>query len=1174
VHRAKAWYSPRVEGDTRRLAGRSVGFAAISFGAFCIGIFGLGFVGDVDAGWQRPYADAQASNRVLEPGQLSGDLEHHPGFSEILEIERPELPATTLVDVTGDGVPELLMPYRGRVAAIDMAHGGFAWQSGVAGIDTLGDFADFDGDGSLELLAGSRRVGGGLLTLDPSNGAILFRTAPLPNRSGIDATELAIADLDQDGDDDVVYPAGFFGLGQLWMDGLGPDAEQWSASLMFSGYANVTPVRVGRFAAGGVPAVILDQGPTQQLFEQCDSTTTGAACGDSTCWCPAATFTGVHPGSYAFGKTFVVDVESDGIDEILTVADNPRYTRSLSVFSPAQARAAGDGAAGQLWYRDYSVGATLPVTPSVAPVDLDGDGQIDQLVNFVDNLGDDLDRAGQPIDDGIDHAGVSVAVFEARTGEVDATLVDAFAHGWLDLDGDGRLEIVISPVTGYKWQPGLRGYELGCADGCLEQAWSAPHAFAAGTVRESFDRHHVPTPTLLALRVDERDALLAYQDGALHLLATVDGQLQSTASRLLAPEQTVVGVDPSRRFALLSDGRMLQLIDTELASVGPAIPIPAQGTASWMTAGLDSFDAPIFEAKLYDTPLASGSGSSSGSFASPESLLPNVALTENLDGVGSDELIVFRRPQDELGPGFEIRALGWSSGQLELRWTILGEEQPTLAGLELPGPMGFATGNFGGSESAEGQGVRDLVFLAHDAARDNFLVVIDGNDGAVLRVQPTTAPSGSFIPLMVADYASVDGSLQPDGIDDVLIDGPVALELVVLGHDGPVWTQTPDFYHGVGGQADLDGDGLLELVSTVSNTLENSGQAFDLLDPIDAQELGAPLQAKWGSLQLGLPTGRTQVISFAHVDGDAGLDMLYITGEGALELRNGQTGAMMPGAPVYLSGGQRSAVADPEAASLGALMVIDVDNDGHDEAIVGADDGWVYAIDIANDEASGGEIGSIEWALEVGAPVSQLAAGDVDDDGFQELLVATEAGQGIVLDSLGVTLEITGPDDSCFEVGTVEVTGTAHGLAFVDVHLNGELAHTVAVEGSSWTAQVTLPGPGEYELRAEGRDEQGELVAISTSAITFGEDQDGDGITECAGDCNDLDASSSPEQGEVCGDGIDQDCDGEDLPCDDVPADMDPQGRCNCSSEPERRELGDFAPLGVLIVLGWRRRRA
>ena len=53
-------------------------------------------------------------------------------------------------------------------------------------------------------------------------------------------------------------------------------------------------------------------------------------------------------------------------------------------------------------------------------------------------------------------------------------------------------------------------------------------------------------------------------------------------------------------------------------------------------------------------------------------------------------------------------------------------------------------------------------------------------------------------------------------------------------------------------------------------------------------------------------------------------------------------------------------------------------------------------------------------------------------------------------------------------------------------------------------------------------------------------DDDGDGFTENQGDCNDGDAGIHPGAVEVCGDGVDQDCNGSDLTCANVIADAGP----------------------------------
>ena len=64
-------------------------------------------------------------------------------------------------------------------------------------------------------------------------------------------------------------------------------------------------------------------------------------------------------------------------------------------------------------------------------------------------------------------------------------------------------------------------------------------------------------------------------------------------------------------------------------------------------------------------------------------------------------------------------------------------------------------------------------------------------------------------------------------------------------------------------------------------------------------------------------------------------------------------------------------------------------------------------------------------------------------------------------------------------------------------------------------------------------------------------DTDGDGYTESQGDCNDRDAAINPGAIDICGDGIDQDCNGSDPVCDPLDPDTDgdgyteSQGDCN-----------------------------
>jgi hypothetical protein len=78
----------------------------------------------------------------------------------------------------------------------------------------------------------------------------------------------------------------------------------------------------------------------------------------------------------------------------------------------------------------------------------------------------------------------------------------------------------------------------------------------------------------------------------------------------------------------------------------------------------------------------------------------------------------------------------------------------------------------------------------------------------------------------------------------------------------------------------------------------------------------------------------------------------------------------------------------------------------------------------------------------------------------------------------------------------------------------------------------------EYVLdmvQAAAKARTSAAAAITGPGCDNDEDKDGDGFTPGQGDCNDEDNMIYPGAIEICGDGIDQDCDGVDQPCTDVP---------------------------------------
>ncbi len=78
--------------------------------------------------------------------------------------------------------------------------------------------------------------------------------------------------------------------------------------------------------------------------------------------------------------------------------------------------------------------------------------------------------------------------------------------------------------------------------------------------------------------------------------------------------------------------------------------------------------------------------------------------------------------------------------------------------------------------------------------------------------------------------------------------------------------------------------------------------------------------------------------------------------------------------------------------------------------------------------------------------------------------------------------------------------------------------------------------PGAVEICGDGIDQD---CNGSDPDLTYCTDNDGDGYSEQQGDCDDSNSGVYPDSEEICGDGIDQDCDGDDLLCEDPDDDND-----------------------------------
>jgi len=445
----------------------------------------------------------------------------------------------------------------------------------------------------------------------------------------------------------------------------------------------------------------------------------------------------------------------------------------------------------------------------------------------------------------------------------------------------------------------------------------------------------------------------------------------------------------------------------------------------------------------------------------------------------------------------------------------------------------------------------------------------------------------------VASAGDVDG----DGFDDVIVGvrGEAGSASVYRGRASgleatPAWTASGGLGWSVASAGDVNADGYVDVIAGLpyfDSVVEDEGRASLYLGSVAGPS--ASPDWVWDSAQEESSFGWS-VASAGDGDADGFADVIVgaplFDVDGAPDggrvwtFRGSAAGLAAP--DWAIEGGQPSADLGTTVASAG-----DVDRDGYDDVIVGADrlDGAYVdegAAFVYHGSAEG--LATIAgWTSEsnqLGARYGYAVAGagDVTGDGYADVLVGSYRYDNRQFDEGRVSLFLG------------SATGLADNAAFTaeSDQAGAEFGTSVAAAGD-----VNGDGYGDIVVGASlfANDEINEGRAFLYTGACYPSDADNDGVCT-AEDCDDTNASMSPELDESCGDALDNNCDGSvdegcgdgvdtddedtDVDRDDPEEGVDPGCACGASpgAPPALAMFGIFVALVAMLRASRTRRSA
>jgi len=383
-----------------------------------------------------PSVHAQGWEQYRGNGARDGRL------PEVAEVETPtivsshgvggsqDLSGLSFYDIDGDGDPELIQAVSGRLTA-KTANDQVRWSTRYMGVDrVVGDW-DFDGDGEVELLAVRTERPCAAFLVDPQTGAILWGSPTFPGGTR-NLSDYAIrpAQLDRDAALELILKPGqhhdtFYAYD--FSDGFltpAEDNELWRST--FEGYSNINPAVVADVLGNGVAEVVFVSGVNLMVLDG----TTGEV---------AVRLEDVF-SSHNFGILQAVNLDDDPQLEVVSMAQAD-HDRAVTVFDLVDEVVE--------WEVAWSPAAEHPVhfvANSLSDIDDDGDYEI--VFSVWDSGDSEVDQEGNEGDhDGIDSPERwALGIIDAESGELIDSADNLLLTAVLDLDGDGVREIIAREV--------------------------------------------------------------------------------------------------------------------------------------------------------------------------------------------------------------------------------------------------------------------------------------------------------------------------------------------------------------------------------------------------------------------------------------------------------------------------------------------------------------------------------------------------------------------------------------------------------------------------------------------------------------------------------------------------------------------------------------------------------